>query len=167
MVKRKITEYAGIVIILLCVILIFLRFYWVAAIVYVLWYILFGFVGLAFYFSSRRKIALSNLFIRITVHPTLLPFGKSFYFWTKSVNLILKDSTNIKKAYSLAEKVNIDNLYIDNNKAMFCSYLASLYNDLGEKTLAEKYIQIAQNIPHNKMLDETINRLIEEIAKPG
>ena len=149
----------------LCVILICLRYYWSAAIIYVIWYLLYGFVGLAFFFSTARKFFLSNLLLRIAFYPTLVPFRKSFYFWTKSVNKILRDSTDIERAYSLAEKVNIDNLYTDNNKAMFYSYLASLHLDLGNRPLAIKYIDIAKDLPHKKMLDETINRVYEEIMR--
>ena len=149
----------------LCVILILLRVYWGAAIIWGICFVFYGFVGLAFFFSTAKKVTLSNLFLRITFYPTLLPFRKSFYFWTKSVNIILKDSTDVERAYSLAEKVNVDNLYTDNNKAMFYAYLASLHSDLGNKSFAEKYIQVARNLPHKKMLDETINQINEEITK--
>lgn len=150
---------------LLCVILLFLRFFWGAAVVYIFWYALYGFVGLAFFFSIARKIALSNLLLRLTFHSTLLPFRKSFYFWTKSVNIILIDSTATEKAYSFAKKVNIDGLCTNNNKSMFLSYFASLCNDLGDKEQALNCIQEAQRIPHKKAIDEMINSINDEIAK--
>jgi len=164
MVKRRLTEYSGQLMMFLCVILLFLRFFWVAAIIYILWYALYGFVGLSFFFSTARKIALSNLLLRVTLYPTLLPFRKSFYFWTKSVNVILKNPADTETAYSLAKKVNVDALCTDNNKAFFLSYLASLYNDLGDKENAYNCIKEAQGIPHKKAIKELINRVYDEIA---
>lgn len=160
MVNRKLTEYLGQILMLLCVILLFMRLFWGAAVLYIVWYALYGFVGLSFFFSTARKIALSNILLNVTFYPTLLPFRRSFYFWTKSVNTILKDSTDTEKAYHLAKKVNIDELCTDNNKAFFLSYLASLYNDLGDKEKAHNCINEAQSIPHKKAIDEMINRVI-------
>lgn len=165
MVKRKITEYLGQILMLLCIVLLFLQLFWGAAVLYIVWYALYGFVGLSFFFSASRKITLSNILLSVTFYPTLLPFRKAFYFWTKSVNTILKDATNTEKAYSLAKKVDIDKLYTDHNKAFFLSYLASLYTDLGDKEKARKCIDEAQRIPHKKVIDEMINRVKDEIAK--
>ena len=160
----------------LCVILLLLRFFWGAAILFGLWYVLYGFVGLAHFFSLAREVALSNIFLTITLYPTLLPFRKAFYFWTKSVNIVLKNSTDIEKASTdtaadaekallLAKKVNIDDLYTENNKAMFLSYLVSLYLDLGDKEQAHYYIQEARKMPHKKAIDETLNHIYDEITK--
>ena len=165
MAKRRFTEYSGLVVILLCVVLLGLRIFLAAAIVYLFWYALYGFVGLAFFFSVRRKLAFSNLLLRITLAPTLLHFRKSFYFWTKSVNTILKSPTDTEKALNLAKKVNLDGLGTGNNKAFFLSYLAALYNDTDDKENALECIQQAKVIPHKEAFDEQINRVYEEITK--
>lgn len=105
------------------------------------------------------------MLLKVTFYPTLLPFRKSFYFWTKSVNVLLKNPTDTGKAYSLAKKVNVGGLCTDNNKAFFLSYLASLYNDLGDKEKAYNCIKEAQSMTHKKAIDEMINHVYDEIAK--
>jgi len=67
--------------------------------------------------------------------------------------------------YSYAAKVNIDRLGTSNNKAMFLSYLAALYNDLGDKEKALECIMEAKGLPHKEALNETINRIYDEIIK--
>ena len=165
MAKRRLAEYSGQVVMLLCVVLLCLRIFWAAAIVYLFWYVFYGFVGLAFFFSVRRRLALSNLLLRITFSPTLLPFRKSFYFWTKSVNIILKTPTDTEKAFCLAKKVDVDGLGTSNNKAFFLSYLAALHNDMGDKEKALDCIQEARELPHREAVREQINRIYDEITK--
>ena len=148
----------------MCFILLYWRFFLAAAALYSFRHMLYGFVGMAFFFSTARKITLSNLLLKITFYPTLLPFRKSFYFWTKSVNVTLKNPKDIERAFLLAKKVNVEGLCTDNNKAMFLSYLAALHNDLGNKKKAFDCIQEAKGMPHKKALDETLNRMYDEIA---
>ena len=107
---------------------------------------------------------MSDFFIMLTMQKTLLPFRKSFYFWVKSFNVILRDPKNVSLAYEYAQKVNIDNLYTDNNKSMFYSYLASIYADLNQKELFLKYLDMAKKTPHKKMVDITIENL-EKLCK--
>jgi hypothetical protein len=165
MAKRRLTEYSGQIVILLCVVLLYLRFFWVAAIVYLLWYTLYGFVGLAFFFSTRRKLTISNLLLRITFSPTLLPFRKSFYFWTESANIILKSPSDTAKAFDLAKKVDVEGLGTDKNKAIFLSFLAALHNDMGDKDKALECIQQAKETAHQEALKEHISHVYDEITK--
>ena len=163
--KRKLTEYTGIIIVSIGAALLFVPFYWGAGFLFALYHLLYGFTGLAFFFSTARKTSISNLLLGITLAPTLLPFRKSFYYWTKSVNTILQDSSGVEKAYSFAKKVNVDNLSTDNNRSMFYSYLASLHIEMGNKSEAVECIQIALELPHKKELDEPLNNIKESIYK--
>jgi hypothetical protein len=140
-----------------------------AAALLLAWYVMYGLVGLAFFFSQAKKTAISNFFLWITVCPTLLPFRKAFYFWTKSVNMIQKNPANIEKAdferaFALAQKVRLDCLRSDNNKALFLSYIASMYYDSGDKEKAYSCIQEARGLPCKKAaVEEAINRLVDLI----
>lgn len=163
--KRLISEYFAFVLMFFAVLFFLTKVYIVFLGVLFIWYVLFGFVGIAFILSTMRYIKLSNFFIMVTLPKLLLPFRKSFYFWVKSVNIILKDPKNVSLAYEYAQKVNIDNLYTDNNKSMFYSYLASIYADLNQKELFLKYLDLAKKTPHKKMLDITIGQL-EKLDRP-
>ena len=142
-----------------------------AAALLLAWYAMCGFVGLAFWFSQIKKTALSNFFLAITIRPTLLPFRKAFYLWTKSVNLIQKNPTDIQKAdfekaFALAKKVNPDKLDTYNSKAMFLSWLAVLYYDSGERETAYHCIEEAQSLPYSKpAIGEALGRLVEMLAQ--
>jgi len=133
-------------------------------------YILYGFVGLAFWLTGAKKLALSNFFLALTFSPTLLPFRKAFYFWTKSMNLLCKNPKAIQKAefekaFALAKKINIDKLGTDNNRAMVLSFLAPMYYDTGDKEKAYDCIRQAQALPNKKAkVEEGINRLIGLLA---
>jgi len=135
-------------------------------------YALCGFVGLAFYFSAsaKKRIALSNFFLKISFRPTLLPVRKAYYLWTKSVNTALKNPTEIQKAdfekaFALAKKVNPENLRTLNDKAMFLAWLACMYDDAGDKEKATACIREAQGLPYKKAaVEEYINHLVDQIA---
>ena len=139
------------------------------AVLCVVCYALFGFVGLAFIFSAsaKKKIALSNFFLRISFFPTLLSLRKAYYLWTKSVNTALKNSTEIQKAdfekaFALAKKVKPENLRTLNDKAMFLCWLAVLYADSGDEEKAYSCIQQAQEVPYKKAaVEEHINQVID------
>ena len=165
MAKRRLTEYSGQFMMIFCVALLCLRIFWAAAAVYLLWYTLYGFVGLAFFLSARKKPAFSNLLLRITIAQTLLPFRKSFYFWTKSTNAILKNPANTKEALYIANKVDIGGLGTSHNKAFFLSYLAALYFDMGDKGKALDCIREARGTPHKEALNEHMDRIYDKIVK--
>ncbi|GLC83283.1 hypothetical protein LBYZC6_53970 [Lacrimispora brassicae] len=122
-------------------------------------------VGLAFILSAMKKTKLSNFFLNISIPMTLLPFRKAFYYWTKAVNVILADSTCISEAYEITKKVNPDNLYTDNNKSFFFSFLAALLYDLGNKEMALNYLEMAQQLPHKKLFDEHLEKLKKQITQ--
>lgn len=69
MVKRKLTEYSGQVLMFLCVILLLFQMFWGAAILYILWYALYGFVGLSFFFYRKKAC-----FIRFAFKGYFLPY---------------------------------------------------------------------------------------------
>ena len=77
----------------------------------------------------------------------------------------LKSPSDTAKAFNLAKKVNVDGLDTSNNKAFFLSYLAALYNDMGDKENALDCIQKAKGMPHREAVDEQINRVYDEIIK--
>lgn len=164
--KRLISEYAAVLLLFGCLVFLIGRFFWIAAVFWVLWYLLYGFVGLAFSFTSRKKTGASNIFLRITVVPFLLPFRKAFYYWTKSANVTAKNPKDTQKAFELAQKVNVQALYTDNNKTMFYVYYAALSFDMGDGDTALVYIQKAKDLPHREALDEGIDRLFDIITKP-
>ncbi len=154
--KRLISEYSSIILIMAIILLLKLNLYSVAAAICVLWYMLFGFVGVAFSLSIKKKAKLSNIFIVLTLPTLLLPFRKSFYYWVKSVNAVLLNSNNIEKAYGYAQKVNIDGLYTDNNKSMFYAYLAGILLDLNQRGRSVEMINEAKRIPHKAFIDDMI-----------
>ena len=134
----------------------------------VVWYALFGFVGLAHLFSRKKKIKLSNSFLALSFSPTLLPSRKAIYFWVKSDNLIRKSPTDIQKAdfekaFALAKKVNLDRFSTYNEKALFLSYLTVLYYDSGEKEKAYRCMQEARSLPHNEAVDTAINQIFDQL----
>jgi hypothetical protein len=124
-------------------------------------------VGLAFSYSVKNKLKLSNFFLSISIPITLLPFRRAFYYWTKSVNVLFGDPGDLSKAYELAKKVKPDNLYTDNNKCFFFSFYAAILSDSGDKEQARHYLEMAQHLPHKKEFDHTIEQLKEEIEKIG
>ena len=90
------------------------------------------------------------------------PFRKAFYYWTKAINIGLcnpDDQEALRKAFELASKVNPDNLYTDNNKAMFFSYFAALHLDLGSKDIAREYLDRSSALPHRAQLDTMLEKL--------
>lgn len=54
---------------------------------------------------------------------TLMPFRKSFYYWTKAVNVLLLNPAEVSEAYEIAQKVNVEKLYTDNNRSFFIVFL--------------------------------------------
>ena len=159
MIKRRISEYSSFVILLFCMLLIYYKLLLPAFLVYIIWYCLFGMVGLAFLCNTKGKIKLSEFFLKITIPATLLPLRRSFYYWTKSVNVIMLNPAHVSEAYEIAQKVKVDNLYTDNNKSFFLCFLAALLNDLGQREKAYEYIKISQQLPHNSFVDVTLERL--------
>ena len=162
--KRVISEYSSFVILICIVLFYYFKLNLFAFLLSVLWYALFGMVGLAFSLSVKRKTKLSDFFLKITIPITLLPFRKAFYYWTKSVNLIFTDTESVIKAYEIAVKVDPDNLYTDNNKCMFFSFIASLLSDSGNKEKAIQYLERAKQLPHKEALDDTLKKLEEQIT---
>jgi tetratricopeptide (TPR) repeat protein len=77
----------------------------------------------------------------------------------------IENKTDIKKAYDFAIKVNLKGLGTDNNKAVFLSYLATLYNDLGNKEKARDCIEEAKRTPHKEANKEMLNRVYDEVTK--
>ena len=161
--RRLVSEYSSFAILFCVVFLLYFRLWLFALLLYVLWYLLFGMVGLAFSYSVKRKLGLSNFFIKISIPIILVPFRKAFYYWTKAVNVILADSAEAPKAYVIAKKVNPDSLYTDNNRCMFFSFFAALLNDMGDKEKALYYLGKAEQLPHNAALDDTLKKMRGEI----
>ena len=162
--KRRLTEYAAIIPLCLFLVFAYYRVWWVSAVLYLVWYFLYGFVGLAYAVNTKRMLKLSNFFLAITAPYILLPFRKAFYYWTKAVNVTQKSPDNIeatKKAFELSQKVNVDSLYTDKNKAVFLLFRAALYLDLNDKEAARKYLDKARLLTHNKQTNEILERLEE------
>lgn len=165
MIKRRVSEYSSFVVSLLGILLICIRLYLPAIIVFIVWYCLFGMVGLAFSCSTKGNVKLSNFFLNVTIPVTLLPFRKAFYYWTKSVNVVLLNSAHASEAYETAKKVKVDNLYTDNNKSFFYCFFAALLNDLGDKESAIKYMEISEQLPHKQFVDVSLDKLKKEISE--
>ena len=163
--KRLLSEYSSFFMLFCIVLFFYFRFRFVALLLYLLWYLMFGMVGLAYFCSTQRILKLSNFLLKISIPVTLLPFRKAFYYWTKAVNVILVDSTRVSEAYDTARKVNPDSLYTDNNKCMYFSFIAAVIYDIGEKEKALYYLTLAQQLPHKTALDENLKQLYEKISE--
>lgn len=127
-----------------------------------IWYLLFGFVGLAYKTRTMRKTKLSNLFLYVTMPVTLVPFRKAFYYWTKAINISLRDPDNTEirqKVLDAAIKVNPNHLYADNNKAMFYSFLSAVFLDVKDVESARMYLDKAKALPHSPELNTMIDKL--------
>ena len=164
--ERLISEYSSFVFLFVGLLFFFFRLYTMFYIVLVVWYFLFGFVGLAYLFSTSRKIKLSGLFILLTVPVFLIPFRKALYYWTRAVNTIFKDPSNVEETLKFAKLVNIDNLYTDNNKCMFYSFLSSIYFDLNQRDLSKEYLDKAKRTPHKMVVNIAIEHL-DNLLKSG
>ena len=161
MIKRRISEYSTFVLLIFGILLIFMRLYVPAIFVFVIWYCLYGMVGLAFTCSIRGNLKLSNFFLYISVPMTLMPFRKSFYYWTKAVNVLLLNPAEVSEAYEIAQKVNVEKLYTDNNRSFF---IVALLNDLGEREKALEYMEMAEQIPHKESVDLALKKIREEVC---
>lgn len=95
---------------------------------------------------------------------TLMPFRKSFYYWTKAVNVLLLNPAEVSEAYEIAQKVNVEKLYTDNNRSFFYCFFAALLNDLGERKKALEYMEMAEQIPHKEFVDVALEKLRGEIS---
>ena len=160
--KRRITEYGGIILICICFLFAYLQMWWTSILLCLVWYFLFGFVGLAYKTSTMRILSLSNALLMITFPYSLVPFRKAFYYWTKAVNTVLCNPDNpeaTKRAFDLAKKVNPDNLYTDNNKAMFFGFFSALHMDMGNRETAREYLDKATALPHKTQMDEMLVKL--------
>lgn len=146
------------------ILLIFMKLYVPAIFVFVIWYCLYGMVGLAFSCSIKGNLKLSNFFLYISVPMTLMPFRKSFYYWTKAVNVLLLNPAEVSEAYEIAQKVNVEKLYTDNNRSFFYCFFAALLNDLGERKKALEYMEMAEQIPHKEFVDVALEKLRGEIS---
>ena len=92
---------------------------------------------------------------------TLMPFRKSFYYWTKAVNVLLLNPAEVSEAYEIAQKVNVEKLYTDNNRSFF---IVALLNDLGEREKALEYMEMAEQIPHKESVDLALKKIREEVC---
>ena len=161
--KRLISEYSSFILLFFGILLICMNFYLFAIFVFIIWYCLFGMVGLAFTYSTKGNIRRSNLFLNISIPITLLPFRRAFYYWTKAANVLLSDSGRVLEAYDIAKKVNVNNLYTDNDKSMFFSFWAVLLSGLGDKEGALKYVEIAQQLPHKECHNDYLENLKKQL----
>lgn len=160
--NRRITEYGGIILVLIAILFAYMKIWWLCIPLFIIWYFLFGFVGLAYTISTIRILPLSNIFLAITFPVFLLPFRKAFYYWTKSVNVSSAKPVSYEattKALEYAAQVNPDNLYTHNNKAVFFSFLAALYFDAGNGAMAKEYLDKSSVLPHKRQLDVVLEKL--------
>lgn len=165
MAKRYISEGLGIALIIGSLILVFLKQPIWAALLFIIWYFLFGFIGLANSCSRAKKIGLSNFFLAITCPYLLLPFRKCFYYWIKSQNLFTTSPHNAAKAYVLAKKVNTHALYTPGNKAAFTLYTAALNASLGYTQEARDSLNQMYQYPYTVKQDTAAKHLLELIEK--
>ena len=163
--KRFVIEISSLIILFLGIILFYYNFRLIALLLYLIWYLIFGMVGLAFYCSTHKKIKMSNFFLAITIPVILLPSRKAFYYWTKAVNSTLADSARASVAYDLAMKVNPDNLLTDNNRCMYFSFVAALLFDTGEKERALHFLALARQFPHKTALDAPLQQLSDQFSE--
>lgn len=157
MLKRKCSEYFGTLLVIISIPLIINQSI-LGFVLFAAWYFLYGFVGLAHLLSRSNKHA-TLFFLLMTCPYILVPFRKSFYYWIKSQNLLQRKPEKIQAAFTLAQKVKVDSLYTDNNKAIFYSYLAALHFDLGHAEEAKTYLCLSDSLSHHSSLDAVLANL--------
>jgi hypothetical protein len=168
MAKRVISEYIGIVLAAAALVMAYRGFWTAFYPIVLLWYLLYGFVGLASTFNKKRMFKLSEFFLIITLPFLLVPFRKAFYYWIKAMNVIaLKpiEVGSVLKALAYTEKVKPASLYTDNNKATFFSFVATLYCGMNNKALARDYLAKAKALPYKEQLSPTIDKLTETLEE--
>ena len=158
--------------ILVCLRLFHLSWLWLPCAAAVSCYALFGFAGLAYLFSHKKKLKLSNFFLALSFSPTLLPSRKACYLWAKSMNLVYKNTPDIQKddfekGFALAKKINMDKFLTCNDRALFLSYLTVLYYDSGDKEKAYSCAREARRLPHNEAVDQAINQIFDQLEDPS
>ncbi|MBU5451342.1 hypothetical protein [Acetivibrio sp. MSJd-27] len=131
-----------------------------------IWYILFGFVTLGHTMLLKDKLGLSNLFLTATLPYFLLPYRKAYYYLSKSM-LTLQKFGDTRKALEYAQKVKMKNFDTDNEKSFFYSYLCSLHMDSGDYKKAKENILAAKELPHNKKLDKSYDKILKIIQENG
>lgn len=133
-------------------------------IILLVWYCLFGFVTLGHTMLLKDKWKLSALFLTITVPHFLLPYRKAYYYLSKSM-LTLQKSGDVRKALEYAQKVKTKSFDTDNEKSFFYSFLCSLYMDQGDYKNAKENIMAAKELPHNKKLDKSYDKILKLIRE--
>ncbi len=120
--------------------------YWGFAILMILHYIFFGFVGLAHLLAAAQCYRLSYFFLCITCPHGLLPFTRAWYYLTRSQLLAFqsdKKGTNDTSVLRLAVRVNPADLLTARNRAFFYLHMTAIFYDRGNLEIAQYYYDIA------------------------
>ena len=161
---RNITETIGIVLPSIGIILFFMGYRSIALLSLIIWYLGFGFVGLAFYSYQHKNYKASMFFLSITVPNILLPFRRSFYFWLKTWNAIFLGQLSNEAMWEGLSKVDPNYLGTDDNKARYYMTLAALYLDMKKQIDARMYAQIAYNHAKDANIRNAIEDLMSKIS---
>ena len=162
MIKRVLLELSAFIALGLAALFAFMRVWWLFALCLTTWYLLYGFVGMAYNACAKGRLALSQFFLSITIPFALYPFRRANYYWLKAANLVSskpRDRDASRQALEITGMVDIDGLLTDNNKASFFTFLAALHLDLGNIDLVRIYLDKVKVIPHKSVLDDELKRL--------
>ena len=131
----------------------------------VLWYLLYGFVGLAERMIQTGHRRLAQFYLKVTFPYLLLPFRRAWYYMLSILALPAEPVYPADTALALSRKLNPEALGNDNNRSYYYGIVAHIQTELGNVPEARTQLEKARALKHNAGFDKLYQDIEERILK--
>ena len=138
---------------------------WLMLALAVLWYLLYGFVGLAERMVQTGHRRLAQFYLALTFPYLLLPFRRAWYYMLGILALPAEPVYPAETALAMAKKCRPEALGNDNNRSYYHGICAHVYAELGDLPEAKAQLARARELQHNPGFDKMYADIEERIAK--
>ncbi len=161
----KTLEYLEYVILLLFLVCFVLGKLWLMLMFAVLWYLLYGFVGLAERMVQTGHRRLAQFYLALTCPYLLLPFRRAWYYMLGILALPAEPAYPAQTALAMAQKLRPEALGNDNNRSYYYGICAHVYTELGDLPQARSQLARARELKHNPGFDKMYGDIEARISK--